>query len=196
MAISNSTITTRKLRPYLANCGYKGDLTQEDYAYSGSSGDEHNVPIAGFAYPSHDARDACIVAVDRDLLTEPTFESVANECRDIGALVLFICCRKELQWWTLKSSGVVREDTIPATKVSSFFAEHREDFSPESIYRAKNLSRVRSEYQLKFVDRGLMPVLEHEMGNRLVDLIKNMLAALGDELGRPQENVKLNETVA
>jgi len=107
------------------------------------------VPIAGFAYPSHDARDACIAAIDGDLLEEPTFESMANECRDIGAPLLFFCCREELQWWTLKSSGVVREDTIPAAKVSSFFTEHQEDFSPESIYRAKNLSRVHSEYQLK-----------------------------------------------
>ena len=171
----------------MAKCGYKGDLIQEDYAYSDSSGYEHIVPIAGFAYPSHDARDACIAAVDGDLLEEPTFESMANECRDIGAPVLFFCCRKELQWWTLKSSGVVREDTIPATKVSSFFTEHQEDFSPESIYRAKNLSRVHSEYQLKFVDRGLMPILEHEMGNRLADLIKNMLRALDDKLGSPKE---------
>jgi type I restriction-modification system DNA methylase subunit len=186
VAISNTTITTRKLRPYLAKCGYKGDLIQEDYAYSDSSGNEHNVPIAGFAYPSRDARDACIAAVDRDLLAEPTFESVANECRDIGAPVLFFCCRKELQWWTLKSSGVVREDTIPAPKVSSFFTEHQEDFSPKSIYRAKNLSRVHSEYQLKFVDQRLMPILEHEMGNRLADLIKNMLRALDDELESPK----------
>ena len=171
----------------MAKCGYKGDLIQEDYAYSDSSGYERIVPIAGFAYPSHDARDACIAAIDGDLLEEPTFESMANECRDIGAPVLFFCCRKELQWWTLKSSGVVREDTIPAAKVSSFFTEHQEDFSPESIYRAKNLSRVHSEYQLKFVDRGLMPILEHEMGNRLADLIKNMLRALDDKLGSPKE---------
>ena len=149
------------------------------------------MPIAGFAYPSHDARDACIAAVDRDLLAEPTFESVANECRDIGAPILFICCKKQLQWWTLKSSGVMREDTIPAAEVSSFFNKHKKDFSPESIYRAKNLSRVHSEYQLKFVDQGLMPVLEHEMGDRLAGLIKNMLGALDDELGRPPKDIKL-----
>ena len=176
----------------MAKCGYKGDLIQEDYAYSDSSGYERIVPIAGFAYPSHDARDACIAAIDGNLLEEPTFESRANECRDIGAPLLFFCCREELQWWTLKSSGVVREDTIPAAKVSSFFTEHQEDFSPESIYRAKNLSRVHSEYQLKFVDRGLMPILEHEMGNRLADLIKNMLRILDEKLGIPQVNTQLN----
>jgi hypothetical protein len=149
------------------------------------------VPIAGFAYPSRDARDACIAAIDRDLLEESTFESMANECRNIGAPVLFICCRKQLQWWKLKSSGAVREDIIPAAKVQSFFKERKRDFSPESIYRAKNLSRVHSQYQLNFVDKGLIPVLEHEMGDRLADLIKNMLGALDDELGRPPKDIKL-----
>jgi len=191
VTISNNTITTRKLRSYLGECGYKGDLIQENYTYSDTSGDERNVPIAGFAYPSHDARDACIAAVDRDLLAEPTFESVANECRNIGAPILFICCKKELQWWTLKSSGVMWEDTIPAAEVSNFFIKYKKDFSPESIYRAKNLSRVHSKYQLNFVDKGLMPVLENEMGDRLADLVKNTLRILDEKLGIPQVDIQL-----
>ncbi len=151
------------------------------------------MPIAGFAYPSHDARDACIAAIDKDLLEEPTFESMANECRNIGAPILFICCKKQLQWWRLKRSGVVREETIPAAEVTNFFNIHKEDFSPESIYRAKNLSRVHSEYQLKFVDKGLMPVLEHEMGDRLADLLKNTLRILDEKLGIPQVDTQLNQ---
>ena len=149
------------------------------------------MPIAGFAYPSHDARDACIAVVDGDLPVEPTFKSVANEYRDIGAPVLFICCRKQLQWWNLKSSGAMLEDTIPAAEVSSFFHKHKEDFSPESIYRAKNLSRVHSKYQLSFVDKGLMPALEHEMGYRLADLVKNTLRVLDEKLGIPQVDIQL-----
>ncbi len=84
------------------------------------------------------------------------------------------------------------EKTIPVAKVSSFFNKHRDDFSPKSIYRAKNLSRVHSEYQRNFVDDGLMPVLEHEMGNRLSDLINNMLGALDDELGNPTKDINLS----
>ncbi len=148
------------------------------------------MPIAGFAYPSHDARDACIAAIDSDLLEEPAFRSIADGCRNVGAPVLFICCRKQLQWWSLTSAGAECKTAVSANEVDTFFEQHREDFSPESIYRAKNLSRVHSEYQLTFVDKGLMPVLEHEMGNRLADLIKNTLGALDDELGRPHDDVK------
>ena len=191
VSIDKIAITTQNLRPYLNECGYSNDLIREDYIYSDSSGSEHNVPIASFAYPSHDARDACIAAIDKDLLEEPTFESLANECRNIGAPILFICCRKQLQWWKLESSGVVREDTIPAAKVQSFFKERKEDFSPETIYRAKNLARVHSAYQRKFVDEGLMPVLENEMGDRLADLLKNMLRVLDVRLDIPQVDTQL-----
>ncbi|MBW8014622.1 MAG: N-6 DNA methylase [Planctomycetes bacterium] len=191
MPVSKKTITTRNLRSYLGKCGYSDDLLGKDYIYSDAKGCEHKVPIAGFAYPSRDARDACIAAVDRELLEEPAFESVANECRNIGSPVLFICCKKELQWWTLRSSSVELEDTILAEDVSDFFIKHKEEFSPESIYRAKNLSRVHSKYQLTFVDQGLMPVLEHEMGERLADLVKNMLRILDEKLGIPKVDVKL-----
>ena len=105
MPVNKNTITTRNLRSYLGKCGYRDDLLGEDYNYSDASGNELNVPIAGFAYPSRDTRDACIVAIDGDLLEEPRFERMANECRDVGAPVLFICCRKQLQWWSLTSKG-------------------------------------------------------------------------------------------
>ena len=192
MAISNSTITTRKLRSYLVRCGYSDNLISENYIYSDSSGNEHNVPIAGFAYPSKDARDACIVAIDGDPLEEPRFESMANECRYVGAPVVFICCRKQLQWWSLTSKGVELTDTVPSNQVGAFFKEHREDLSPHTIYRAKNLSRVHSAYQRSFVDNGLTPILEEEMGDRLADLVKNMLRVLDVKLGIPQIDVKLS----
>jgi len=190
-SIDKMVITTQNLRPYLQQCGYTDDLIKTDYSFADTAGKELNVPIVSFAYPSYDARNACIAVADSDLLVESTFENLANSYRNVGAPLLFICCRKELQWWNLKSKEVIREETIPVINVSSFFNKHKEDFSPESIYRAKNLSRVHSDYQLKFVDQGLMPVLEHEMGDRLADLIKNMLGALNDELGRPQENIEL-----
>ena len=166
-------------------------MISEDYTYSDRLGDEHNVPIAGFAYPSRDARDACIAAIDGDLLEEPRFESMANECRCVGAPILFICCRKQLQWWSLTSKGAELRDTVSSDQVGSFFKQHREDFSPESIYRAKNLARVHSKYQLTFVDKDLMPVLEHEMGERLANLVKNMLRVIDEKLGIPQGDVQL-----
>jgi len=184
-------ITTQNLRPYLQQCGYTDDLIQKDYSYANSSGQEYCAPIVGFAYPSHDCRNACITAIDAELLEAPALETKAIHCRDIGSRLLFICCRKELQWWSLTSKGVEFKEKVSVNQINNFFKQHRKEFSPESIYRAKNLSRVHSDYQLKFVDQGLMPVLEHEMGDRLADLIKNMLRVLDDKLGKPKKNVEL-----
>jgi len=166
-------------------------LIQEKYSYADTSGQEQYVPIVGFAYPSYDARNACITAIDAELLEAPAFDTKAIHCRDIGSPLLFICCRKEFQWWSLTTKGVEFRERVSVNQIDIFFKQHRKEFSPESIYRAKNLSRVHSQYQLKFVDQGLMPALEHEMGDRLADLIKNMLGVLDDELGRPQQDIKL-----
>lgn len=184
-------ITTQNLRPYLQQCGYTADLIREDYSYADNSGQEYCAPIVGFAYPSYDCRNACITAIDAELLEAPAFESKAICCRDIGTPLLFICCRKELQWWSLTSKGVEFKERVPVNQIDHFFKHHHKEFSPESIYRAKNLSRVHSDYQLKFVDQGLMPVLEHEMGDRLADLIKNMLRVLDEKLGKPEKNIEL-----
>jgi type I restriction-modification system DNA methylase subunit len=171
-------ITTQNLRPYLQQCGYSNDLIREDYIYSDSSGCEHRAPIVGFAYPSYDCRNACITAIDAELLEAPDFESKAICCRDIGTPLLFICCRKELQWWSLTSKGVEFKERVPINQIDHFFKQHYKEFSPESIYRAKNLGRVNTKQQLEFVDIGLTPLLEHEMGERLGELMNRVLNLL------------------
>ena len=168
-------------------------MIQKDYSYADSSGQEHRAPIVGFAYPSYDARNACIAVADADLLVESTFENLANSYRDVGAPLLFICCRKELQWWSIKSKEAIREETVPANNLSTFFDKYQKSFSPESIYRAKNLGRLDQQYQLSFVDAGLMPLLQEEMGKELSRLMKRTLDVLHKQLGKPNISLKLGQ---
>jgi len=186
-------ITTQNLHPYLQQCGYTDDLIQKDYSYADSFGKEHCAPIIGFAYPSYDARNACIAVADADLLAEPTFENLANNYRDVGAPLLFICCGKELQWWSIKSKEVKCEEIVPADKLSVFFNKYQKRFSPESIYRAKNLGRLKEGSQLGFVDVGLMPLLEEEMGKDLSRLMKRILDVLHKQLDTPDIRPKLGQ---
>jgi len=72
---------------------------------------------------------------------------------------------------------------VPAAKIDKFFRAHQDEFSPEAIYRAKTLGRVRPEYQLSFVDIGVMPLLEEEVGTALSKLIARQVAALKKRLG-------------
>ena len=57
-------------------------------------------------------------------------------------------------------------------QLPQFFDSHRQELSPEAIYRAKVWGRLDREYQLDFVDAGLIPVVEEEAGQRLTDLIE------------------------
>ena len=156
---------------------------QENYAYVDAR-DQHQVPLAGFAHETFDARSACVAGVDADLLAKQSFEKLVMSYRGLGAPVLFVCCREELQWWSFTTQRPNLEDKVSTDKVANFFHEHREEFAPESIYRAKTLGRLEPQYQLTFVDVGLMPLFEHEMGDHLSRLIKRMCHVLHSELGK------------
>lgn len=153
-------------------------MIQKNYSFADNSGQEHIAPIVGFAYPSYDARNACVTAIDDELLKAPTFDIQAISCRDIGSPLLFICCRKEFQWWSLTTKGVEFQERVSVDQIDIFFEQHRKEFSPESIYRAKNLGRIDKNHQLSFVDIGLMPLLEYEMGERLGGLVKIVLDSI------------------
>ena len=65
-----------------------------------------------------------------------------------------------------------------------FFKEHGNDFNPDAIYRAKAWGRMDpSARQLDFVDAGLMPIVERDLGERLSGLLAECVHDLADDLG-------------
>ncbi len=58
-----------------------------------------------------------------------------------------------------------------------FFTEHCNELAPESIYRAKTRGRFEAGYQLSFVDVGLMPLVEQEIGEKLGQLVERAWGA-------------------
>lgn len=176
MSISNRVITTRDLRPYLEECGYSARLLREDYLYEDGTG-EHTVALAGFARPVYDSRTSCISVIKSDELLGATEEYV-NQFRGFGAPVIFACFNGTLQWWNVGTHGAKIEKTVSKDDVKSFFSAYKEKFSPDRIWRAKNLGRIDTRQQLSFVDIGLMPLLEHEMGERLGGLMNRVIGQL------------------
>jgi type I restriction-modification system DNA methylase subunit len=94
-----------------------------------------------------------------------------------------VCFHDTLQWWKQGAAWAEWIESITFERVDSFFQSHQEDFSPEALYRAKTLGRVRSEYQLSFVDVGLMPLVEEEVGEALSRLIERNVSGLKSRLG-------------
>ncbi|MEZ6110756.1 MAG: N-6 DNA methylase [Pirellulaceae bacterium] len=113
----------------------------------------------------------------------PDTRSSVESFRSVGAPLVFVCCHDGIQWWKLGRDSAEWLESIPEARLESFFREHQHQFSPDAIYRAKTLGRVRGEYQLNFVDIGMMPLLEEEVGTALSRLISRNVADLKQRVG-------------
>ena len=159
-----------RLRPHLRACGYRSSQLVTNVAVE--NGHRYTVPLAAFAYPSHDSRSACIAVVDGgDLDPEPTVAS----CRSLGAPLVFLYFPDQWQLWQQSTVKPKLLHQIPHEEISSFFLEQKEELSPEAVYRAKTWARIDTSYQLDFVDVGLLPLVEAEAGRKLTELIERVI---------------------
>lgn len=70
------------------------------------------------------------------------------------------------------------------SKLPAFFKKHHQEFSPDAVYRAKTWGQLDSNArQLEFVDSGLMPLVEAEMGRKISQLLEDCVRTLAGELG-------------
>ena len=159
----------------MRSCGYRADLLRSDFRY----GDNAAVPLVGFAQVPLDSRSACVAV----LVASRDPRAAVEACRPLGAPVVFLCFNDTLQWWKQGAAAAEWIESVPAERIDAFFRSHQDDFSPDAVYRAKTLGRVRSEFQLSFVDLGLMPLVEREVGEALGQLIERNVAGLENRLG-------------
>ncbi len=137
------------------------------------------MPLVGFAQSPADSRSACVAVVS----TSNGARSAVEECKPLAAPLVFVCAQNVLQWWKQRADSPELLESIPADEVTQFFRAHRTDFSPEAVYRAKTWGRFQKAYQLSFVDLGLMPLVEEEVGRFLGDRIERNVSDLKDRLG-------------
>jgi hypothetical protein len=109
--------------------------------------------------------------------------AAVEACRPLGAPLVFVCFQDTLQWWKQGAESAECLDSIPANDVDRFFQRNLKDFSPDAVYRAKTWGRSQTAYQLSFVDVGLMPMVEKQLGNSLGRLIERNVSELKGSLG-------------
>ena len=142
-------------------------------------GDDQIVPLVAFAQPPADSRSACVA-----VLSETSGPRTAVEaCKPIGTPLVFVCFQDTLQWWKQGARSAEYLESIPASDVGQFFERNLETFKPEAVYRAKTWGRFRPEYQLSFVDLGLLPLVEEQVGESLGKLIELAVAELKNSFG-------------
>ncbi|PHQ35112.1 HsdM family class I SAM-dependent methyltransferase [Rhodopirellula bahusiensis] len=165
-----------KIKSHLLDCGYRSDLLRSDYQFS--EGQTVN-PLVGFSQLPLDARSSCVAV----LQTKGDPKSEVQQCRPTGAPLVFVCAGDSLQWWRQGAESPTWVDSVHEDTVEQFFDDRRDDFSPDAIYRAKTWGRFRKEFQLSFVDIGLMPLVEEEVGNALEQFIERSVTSTKSRLG-------------
>ena len=105
-----------------------------------------------------------------------------EDCKPLGAPLVFVCSQNALQWWKQGVKAPEFLEAIPANEISGFFRGHRKDFSPAAVYQAKTWGRFQTAYQLTFVDLGLLPLVEEQVGRSLNRLIERNVTAVKQRL--------------
>lgn len=165
------------LKPYLQACGYRPSLLHENFTLS----PQINIPLLAFARAPADARSACIAVIDSS--PQETQEQVEN-LRGLAAPVVFVCGKQGLEWWQQSTISPRRKGSIiPPDQLPRFFEDNTHELGPDVLYRAKTWGRFNQEFQLTFVDLGLMPLVESEIGHRLEQLIARNVQELKAALG-------------
>jgi hypothetical protein len=160
----------------LERCGYSDQLLQTNYSYEDDTG-KHTVSLVAFARPVYDSRTSCISVISSDRLYDVS-DAQVYQFRGVGTPVVFVCGANTVQWWTIGAGRAELRGTYSEGELDRFFDAHRMEFAPNKIWRAKNLGNIIKGEQLHFVDVGLMPLIEQEMGTRLGNLMERVLNLL------------------
>jgi len=98
-------------------------------------------------------------------------------CWDLGVPLFFIIADKSWDVWASTANKEPRHiHSLQPSEVENYFRHKRDEFAPGTIFRAKTWFRAGVGRQLDFVDTGLLPMLEHEAGGRLLDLFERMVS--------------------
>jgi hypothetical protein len=170
-------LTPNSIKAALRECGYRPDLIWANFPFG-----ERTVPLVGFAQPPADSRSACIAVISEPPVAQDLQFSVESY-RQLGTPVVFVCFPDGLQWWKQGATAAEHLQNVPAGNVDQFFRAYRNRFSPESVYRAKTWGRYRPADQLSFVDLGLMPLIEQEVGRSLAELVERNVSDVKSSLG-------------
>ncbi|HKI69100.1 MAG TPA: N-6 DNA methylase, partial [Verrucomicrobiae bacterium] len=134
--------------------------------------------LVGFAHRPLDTRSACVVVLPAGL-SQP--DDVAA-CRDIGASLFFVAGDGRWDVWKQTREQPIHRQALKTSEVENYFRQHRDQFAPGAIFRAKSWQRAGEGQQLDFVDADLLLMLERDAGLRLRNLFEHMVATTMDFL--------------
>ena len=161
----------------LRKIGYKSEALFRNYGFADvlSLGDEsRQVDLAAFTHVPESYRSAAFGVV-----SGKADEARITERRSLGAPILFAIEDNQVGVWRVGAAGAPSLlEEVSLRHLPELFERNRANWQPQAIHRAKALYKNRSEYQLDFVDLGLIPAIEHEVEQKLDRLLEQVVGEL------------------
>ncbi|MXZ03305.1 MAG: SAM-dependent DNA methyltransferase [Chloroflexi bacterium] len=166
-----------RIKQELVDTGYVGSLIQEDYAFADILSSEYaveSIPLAAFAQDPPSYRNACFGIVMSNGKAGPP---LVTGCRSLGAPQVFEVRHDHIVRWKMTASGKPQPlEQVAARDVPAMFNQHRSEWSPVRILRAKSAG-FGADAQLDFFDLGLLPLLEQQARKKLDRLLQQTIAS-------------------
>ena len=164
-----------RLKHEFQGLGYVGGLLQEDYAFADVLASEYavrRIPLAAFAQEPPSYRTASFgVALANG---QSGIDSILDH-RSLGApQILEINNDRVLRWKVIGKGMPILLDEVGVDRLRGFFVQHRDNWSPQQVLRAKSAGPVAT--QLDFLDLDLMPLLDYEVRTKLDALLRETVA--------------------
>ena len=184
-----SAYTARELldttRDGLLTIGYRNELVQPDYTFADpldSSLPVKNIDLAAFAQAPLSYRSACFGVV---VLPQNGYDGVEaiRRYQALGAPQILGLHPEmaEVQRWKIVAEGTPQLiERINPAHLRNAILEHREEWSPEQILRAKSIGFRTGAVQLDFFDFGLVPTIESVVQDKLDTLLQQVIANCKD----------------
>jgi len=162
----------------LRRLGFHGQLLQEHYNFNDWFAPDNpcrQAPAAAFGQTPLSYDSACFAVL------LPDGRQVPRQILDYRALgAPFAMEVREdavVPWRVGRDASQVRAlGQIPADALRRYFEAKAEQWSPPEVLRAKNISLRSDVRQLDFIDLGLIPAIEAEVGEKLDRLLREAVA--------------------
>lgn len=158
--------------------GYRDEALVRDYAFADvldATAITRKVASAAFTQTPPSYRSAAFALTSADGRDIP---DLVNAHRALGAPLLFVREGADVSLWQVRSAAPPRFlEQLTVEELPALFKRNSEAWRPEAIHRAKSIGAAGSEYQLDFVDVGLLPAIEGEIHIKLDRLLVESLRA-------------------
>ncbi len=172
--------------------GYRREAIVRDY------------PFADVLDPTADTRTAALAAFTQ---TPPSYRSAAfavapaegregvdlvQTFRALGAPLLLVVEGNDVTVWQVRSADPPRVlERLTVSELPALFQQNHDTWNPDAIHRAKSVGAVEKDYQLDFIDLGLLPAIEGEIHAKLDHLLVETLAAAKSAQGTRDLDMRL-----